>query len=90
MVPKRYMMYGLAFLLVVGFAYSMWKGIDGFQNPVSNDDIDIKGQMCAIFKETYSSLSATLSKTDMSKMPTSEMMTAHLESIKQQMKEHGC
>ena len=46
--------------------------------------------MCAIFKETYSSLSATLSKTDMSKMPTSEMMTAHLESIKQQMKENGC
>jgi hypothetical protein len=83
-------MYGLAFLLVVGFAYSMWKGIDGFQNPVSNDSTDIKGQMCAIFKETYNSLSVTLSKLDNSKMQTSEMMTAHLESIKQQMKEHGC
>jgi hypothetical protein len=84
------MMYGLAILLLVGFAYSMWKGIDGFQNPVSNDDIDIKGQMWAIFKETYNSLSETLIKMDKSNIKTSEMMAAHLDSIKQQMKEHGC
>jgi hypothetical protein len=68
----------------------MWKRADGFQNPVSNEDADIKAQMCAVFKETYNSLSVTLCKMDKSKMPTSEMMTAHLESIKQQMKEHRC
>ena len=90
MVPKKYIVYGLVFVLVLGFAYSMWKRTDGFQNPVSNEDADIKMQMCAIFKETYSSLNATLSKLDKSKMASSEMMTAHLESIKQQMKEHGC
>ena len=90
MLPKKYIVYGLVFVLVLGFAYSMWKRADGFQNPVSNDDADIKAQMCAVFKETYNSLSVTLGKMDKSKMPTSEMMTAHLESIKQQMKEHGC
>jgi hypothetical protein len=90
MVSKKYIMYGLVFILVLGFAYSMWKRTDGFQNPVSNYDADIKMQMCSIFKETYNSLSVTLSKMDNSKVPTSEMMTAHLESIKQQMKEHRC
>lgn len=90
MVPKRYMMYGLAFLLVVGFAYSMWKGIDGFQNPVSNDNNDIKVQMCTIFKDTSNSLSVMLSKMDKSKLKTSEMMTVHLESIKKQMEQNGC
>jgi DNA replication protein DnaD len=90
MLPKKYLIFGVAIVFALVLFYSTTKKISGFQNTVSTDSSDIKIQMCEIFRDTYNSLSSTLLKMDKSKIKVSDTMTTHLDSIKKQMEKHGC
>jgi hypothetical protein len=90
MVAKNYILLAAAILFAGIFFFTVLNKLDGFQNAPPAEGADIKTQMCEIFRETYRSLSSTVSKMEKSNVKVSDAMAAHLNSIKTQMEEHGC
>jgi len=83
----------LAFAIVICailFCFIMFTKVDGFQNPTSNPDTNIKVEMCDIFKTTYNSLQANYNNIAKINPDNAEAIKAHMNSIKDQMDKNGC
>jgi hypothetical protein len=88
MVPKKYLLLAVAIIGI--FFFIILNRVDGFQNAAPAENTDIKVEMCEIFRDTYNSLSVTLSKMEKSNIKVSDSMSAHLDSIKKQMEQYSC
>jgi hypothetical protein len=68
----------------------MFTKVDGFQNPTSTPDTDIKVEMCDIFRTTYNSLQKNYDSIVKIKPDSAEPIKAHMNSIKEQMEKNRC
>ena len=79
---------GLFVLALVCFV--LLNKVDGFQNSPRTDNSDIKGDICAIYSDTLTSIQNKYNAMDKTNEITPAILKLHMDNIKAQMVKQGC